>query len=97
MRFYTYPVRHKLKFKEDIIKPFVEVHKHDSYCFTRYLGMQEIVDGHKWRQVDDKECYICRRDSYAVFFWSPTLAKHPEYLNIAPEIHQAAMKQVNKQ
>lgn len=33
LRFYTYPVRHKLKFKEDLIKPLVNIHRHDSYCF----------------------------------------------------------------
>jgi hypothetical protein len=92
MRFYTYPVRHKIRFKEDLNKPFEDIEKNDIYCYTRHLGMQEIVDGHKWRLVHDKECYICRRDSYSIFFWSPTLAKHQEFLKVAPEIHQAVAK-----
>lgn len=34
-----------------------------------------MVEGHKWQEVDDKECYVCRKDQYCLFFWSKSLAK----------------------
>ena len=74
MRFYNHQVKHKLKFEEDFIRHKMDINLNDKYVFTRYLGVQEIVDGHKWQQTDDKSCYLCRRDPYCLFFWSPSLA-----------------------
>lgn len=44
------------------------------------------MDGHKWQEVE--ECYLCRRDTYCVFVWSPTL-KESQYL------HKTAKTAVN--
>jgi|LauGreDrversion4_2_1035121.scaffolds.fasta_scaffold28562_3 hypothetical protein len=49
MRFYTYTVKHKLKFEEDIMRHRMDINLNDKFVFTRYLGVQEIVDGHKWQ------------------------------------------------
>lgn len=73
LKFNTYEVRTKLRLHEDLLKPLVEFNPADRYAFTRVLGAQEIVDGYKWQQVDDRECYVCRRDAYCLFFWSESL------------------------
>ena len=49
MRFYNYTVKHKLKFEEDFVRHKMDININDKYVFTRYLGVQEIVDGHKWQ------------------------------------------------
>lgn len=80
MRFFTHKVKHKLKFEEDfVLKPRSEINQLDHYTYIRYLGAQEIVEGHKWQEVDDKKCYQCRRDQYCLFFWSKNLAKSSYY------------------
>ena len=80
MRFFTHQVKHKLKFHEDvIIAPREEINQFDHYTYIRYLGVQEMVEGHKWQEVNDKECYVCRKDQYCLFFWSKSLAQSHYY------------------
>ena len=44
-----------------------------------------MIEGHKWQQVDDRDCYICRRDAYAIFFWSPSIAQS-KYMSQANQL-----------
>ena len=68
----------------------------DHYVYQRCLGMQEIVEGHKWQLVDDRDCYICRRDDYALFFWSPTLAQS-NYFNSTNQLPVDISKMFHRQ
>jgi len=100
LRFYSNEVKHKVKFIEELSKGYNgDINPNDRYAFTRHLGVQEIVDGHKWKQVDEKDCYICRRDCYCVFFWSESLHRS-EYLQepnqqqeLPPELNKILAKQ----
>ena len=96
MRFYTYPVRQKIKLAEDLQKSAVEITPNDRFTYQRYLGVQEMVEGHKWQQVEDKDCYMCRRDAYALIFWSPTLARS-KYLNQENQLQVDIGKIFNRQ
>jgi hypothetical protein len=74
----------------------MDINMNDRYVFTRYLGVQEIVDGHKWQQTDDKSCYICRRDPYCLFFWSPTLSQDDAYYKQSEHLAADLSKIFNK-
>ena len=100
MKYQTYEIKQKLKLSEEILRPLGEINPDDRYAFTRYLGSQEIIDSFKWKQVDDRDCYICRRDSYCLFFWSPSLAEsdHLKSVDKLPcEMHKQFSKMPNEE
>ena len=96
LRYQSYEVKQKLRQAEDIQKPLIEVPPHDRFAFVRHLGMIEIVDAHRWKQVDDRDCFICRKDAYCLFFWSESLyhshlLKHAD--NFATDLSKLFSKQ----
>lgn len=96
MKYQTVEIKQKIKLQEDLMRPLVELNPMDRYAFTRYLGAQEIFDGFKWQQVDDRECYICRKDCYCLFFYSKSL-KNSDHLKTSEKLNFDIGKMFKKQ
>jgi len=45
----------------------------DSVVFQRFLGHLEIINGHRWEEVDGNDCYICKKWAYCLFFWDQSI------------------------
>ena len=72
------------KFEKEMRKSAFEVDVMDRIVFQRFLGHHEIINGHRWQEVDESDCYLCNHWSYCVFLYDMKLAATDEiYMNIA--------------
>ena len=58
-----------------INEPLIKPGNEEKLCFQRHIGAIEIYNGHRWKEVSYKECYICNNYAYTLFFWNPILAR----------------------
>lgn len=59
-----------------IREPLLPVEESQSCCFERNLGRLEILGAHRWRQVSDKKCQICRKETHCLFAWNKRISRH---------------------
>lgn len=58
-------------------KPLFEVENQARLCFERNLGHLEMIMAHKWREVLDTDCSVCRKKTYCLFPWNKRLSMTP--------------------
>ena len=47
----------------------------DRVVFQRFLGHYEILNGYRWHEVVDTDCYLCNNWSYCIFLHDKNIAK----------------------
>lgn len=65
----------KAKFKQAMRKGALEAPIRDRVVFQRFLGHYEILNGYRWHEVDESDCYLCNDWSYCVFLYDKNLAR----------------------
>ena len=55
------------------------------------MGHYEILNGYRWHEVDDSNCYLCHDWSYCVFLYDKNLARDQEIY------HTLSAKQVGNE
>ena len=58
-----------------MLKNAFEVGIMDRVVFQRFLGHHEIINGYRWREVEEKLCFMCNKWSYCVFLYDKKLAR----------------------
>lgn len=65
----------KQKFKQAMQKGGLEAPIRDRVVFQRFLGHYEILNGYRWHEVDETDCFLCNDWSYCVFLSDKNLAR----------------------
>ena len=67
------------RFAKVIKKGGFEANITDRVVFQRFLGHYEILNGYRWHEVDETDCYLCHNWSYCVFLHDRKIAKDKDF------------------
>ena len=63
-----------LKYSKMMKKPQFNAVITDRVVFQRFLGHYEILNGYRWQEVDQNDCYICQEWAYCIYIYDRRLA-----------------------
>ena len=47
--------------------------------FQRFLGHFEIMNGYRWHEVDEQDCFLCHDWSYCVYLYDKKIAANTDF------------------
>ena len=67
------------RFNKAVKKGAYEALITDRVVFQRFLGHFEIMNGYRWHEVDEQDCFLCHDWSYCVYLYDRKIAANTDF------------------